>query len=70
MKRFYCVEGGQTKGPFSLDELKGKGLKSVDLVCPEGETNWVRIDSIEGWRDARPKVQQYPCRMLAGHKAR
>ena len=58
MKRFYCVEGGQTKGPFSLDELKEKGLKSIDLVCPEGETNWVRIDSIEGWRDARPKVQQ------------
>ena len=50
MKRFYCVEGGQTKGPFSLEELKGKGLKSIDLVCPEGETNWVRIDSIEGWR--------------------
>ena len=52
MKRFYCVEGGQTKGPFSLEELKGKGLKSIDLVCPEGETNWVRIDSIEGWRTA------------------
>lgn len=58
MKRFYCVEGGQTKGPFSLEELKGKGLKSIDLVCPEGEINWVRIDSIEGWRDANSKAQR------------
>ena len=55
--KYFCVENGQTQGPFTLQELKNKGLKSIDLVYPTGGDSWIRVDSVEAWNKIRPEVQ-------------
>lgn len=56
--KYFCVENGQTQGPFTLQELKNKGLKSIDLVYPAGGDRWVRVDSVEAWSKIRPELQK------------
>ena len=56
--KYFCVENGQTQGPFTLQELKNKGLKSIDLVYPAGGDRWIRVDSVEVWSKIRPEVQE------------
>ena len=56
--KYFCVGNGQTQGPFTLQELKNKGLKSIDLVYLVGGDRWVRVDSVEAWSKIRPELQK------------
>ncbi|GAB6008254.1 DUF4339 domain-containing protein [Dysgonomonas reticulitermitis] len=40
MKFFYVIINGQQQGPFSLDELKEKGIQKDTLVWSEGMSDW------------------------------
>ena len=60
MVKYFCLENGQTAGPFTLQELKNKGLKSIDLVFPTGGDRWIRVDSVKGWSEVQSEVQKEP----------
>lgn len=46
MKLYYFAEGGQEKGPFTIEELKGHKIKSSTLVWTEGMDEWEKGGSI------------------------
>lgn len=45
--QYYLVENEKQVGPFSLQELKEKKLKSESLIWFEGLDEWKKVESIE-----------------------
>lgn len=51
MKHFYVTdEYNQQKGPFTAEELKGKGISQESMVWTEGLENWVQAKDISELR--------------------
>ena len=44
--KYYIVINGEQKGPFSVDELRLKGITSETRVWKEGYAGWVRAGSV------------------------
>lgn len=51
MKYFFYSKNEQQFGPFTLDEIKGKGIKRNTLVWTEGLKHWVIADEINELRE-------------------
>ena len=45
---YYFANGAEQRGPFTLEELAGFGLRPDTLVWREGMLDWQRADSIPG----------------------
>ncbi|GAB6008253.1 DUF4339 domain-containing protein [Dysgonomonas reticulitermitis] len=43
---FYIIVNGQQQGPFSLDELKEKGIQKDTLVWSEGMSDWQQAGDV------------------------
>jgi hypothetical protein len=48
--KYYIVENGKKSGPFSIEELKTKNIKTDTLVWYEGLDNWKKAKEIEKLR--------------------
>jgi len=46
MQKFHYTDGTNTFGPFSVEELKGKGITGDTYVWAEGLPNWVAARQI------------------------
>lgn len=46
MKKYFFADREKHLGPFSLEELKGKGLSRDTLIWFEGLEHWVKAESI------------------------
>ncbi len=47
MKKYYLLEQGQKKGPFSLEELKSFGISSSSHVWTSGMEDWQEAGNLE-----------------------
>ncbi len=46
MASYYVADGGQQRGPFTIDQLKAMGLRPETLVWCEGMDQWRRADLV------------------------
>lgn len=44
--KYFLVEGGDSTGPFTFEELKAKGVSKDSMVWYEGLSTWTRADEI------------------------
>lgn len=51
MQKYFYADGENSKGPFSLDELKSKGITSNTKVWCEGMTDWVPASQVSDLKD-------------------
>ncbi|QBQ42642.1 CD225/dispanin family protein [Sphingobacterium psychroaquaticum] len=47
MRKYYYTDGQNSLGPFTLDELKFKGITGETYIWTEGLTNWIQAKNIE-----------------------
>ena len=47
MPQYFFANGGEQRGPYSLDELASFGLRPDTLVWREGLAEWQRADSLD-----------------------
>lgn len=47
MRRFWIQIGANVNGPFTLEELRSKGINPNTLICPENEENWQKASSFD-----------------------
>jgi hypothetical protein len=47
MKKYFYSDGVQKHGPFSLEELKGEGIREDTLIWFEGLEDWIPARKIE-----------------------
>ncbi len=52
MEKYFIVENGEKAGPFSIEELKQKGVFRDTLVWTDGLTNWTKAENIPMLKDA------------------
>ena len=58
---YLLLRDNKQSGPYSLDELKAKGLKAYDLVWVEGRSAaWRYPSEIEEMRSFAPAVEEQP----------
>lgn len=50
MRKYFYVEGGQTKGPVSKDELEALGLPTETMVWYYGLEGWVPLGEVDEFR--------------------
>ncbi|MFN3605486.1 MAG: GYF domain-containing protein, partial [Leptonema sp. (in: bacteria)] len=50
-ERYYIVVNGQQAGPFTIEELKSKGIQPDTLVWTEGLENWTKAKYIPFLKD-------------------
>jgi uncharacterized RDD family membrane protein YckC len=50
-QEFYIADNGQQQGPFSIEELKSKGIQRDTLVWTEGLDKWTKADYIPFLKD-------------------
>ena len=61
MKEYYYLTGKDQNGPFSIDELKTKGLSSETLVWSEDMDNWERLKDLPDlFKQINPKSPPPP----------
>ena len=46
MKEYFYLEGNDQKGPFTLEEIKSKGLSNETLVWFDGIDNWTSLINV------------------------
>ena len=46
MKEYYFLIGNDQNGPFTVDQLIGKGLTNETLIWTEGMDNWEKLKDI------------------------
>lgn len=46
MKEYFFLQGKDQNGPFTIEQLKGKGLTSETLIWTEGMDNWQKLKDI------------------------
>jgi hypothetical protein len=65
MSQYYYTDGKERFGPFTLDQLKEKGITGSTLVWKEGLTDWVpagqmmELNSLFGGETHLPPVAAY-----------
>ncbi|SFQ71980.1 DUF4339 domain-containing protein [Flavobacterium akiainvivens] len=47
MKKYYAHDGAVSKGPFTIQELKDKGIKRATPVWTEGMADWVSAGTLD-----------------------
>jgi hypothetical protein len=51
MKQFFYSDGTNTFGPFSIEELKGKGITGETMIWYEGMNGWTRAGEVPELKD-------------------
>jgi len=51
MKKYYINIANQQQGPYSLEDLKEKGITRETMVWFEGAENWQRANKIDELKD-------------------
>ena len=54
MKKYFIHDGNQQLGPFSLEELKDKGLTSKSMIWFEGLGTWTEAQFISELKRKTP----------------
>jgi len=50
-QQFYIAVNGQQTGPFSIDDLKAKGIQRDTLIWTEGLDNWTKAEHVALLKD-------------------
>jgi hypothetical protein len=60
MKIYFIYDGTKHEGPFTIEELKAKGIKRSTFVWKEGLPSWVTADQVEELEYILPPLAQPP----------
>lgn len=58
--RYYILEKGDIKGPYTIDELKELNLKFNTKLCEEGSDKWKKIVEFEELLEVRKNIKPTP----------
>lgn len=58
MQKYHYTDGSNTFGPFSVEELKAKGITGDTYVWAEGMPNWVHAKNVPELSDILPNDSQ------------
>lgn len=58
MNSYYIARAGQQAGPFTLDELRSKGLRRDDMVWCNGMSQWAQAGSVSELAGLFPQYGQ------------
>jgi hypothetical protein len=62
MKKYYAHDGAESKGPFTIEELKDKGIKRATPIWTEGMADWVSAGTLDELKElfATPPLNNTP----------